>query len=319
MSEDDKTINFDDEGEGVTVEFSGEEDEEAIITPNTPDEEDEDAAKLKEQDLAPPKKADKKDSHADELGEYSAKVQKRINDLTAKRRTAEAEGTEAVRVSKVLQEENQKLKGQLQNLDTGYLSEYDSRLTSEDEAATKALKAAMEAEDPEAQIAAQKILTRVAVERDKHTAAKTRSATAVARREEEEKVAKEAPAAPTAPKPDPRAAAWAKERDWFGEHKGMTFTALSISQELIETEGVDPTSDEYYTKLDERMVEQFPAQLGKKPAPPKKKTIVAPAGDSASKKLPGRKRSVRLTASQVAIANRLNVPLDEYAKYVKEE
>jgi hypothetical protein len=257
----------------------------------------------------------------DELGEYSKNVQSRIKRLTEKYRKEERDREEAVRFSQQLLEENKKLKGRMQQLDTGYLSEYGTRLQTQTEAAKRAYKEAYEAGDPDRMSEAQMAMSNLAIEQQRYNNAKARA-------EQDQRLQTERAQAPqqqapvaAAPqpqqaKPDPKAQGWAQKNAWFGEDRIMTTAAFAVHQGLIEDEGFDPNSDEYYTELDRRMRKEFPHKFqGQKSGGG---TQVASAGSSASRSTKQGRRTVKLTPSQVAIAKKLNVPLEEYAKYVKD-
>jgi len=256
----------------------------------------------------------------DELGEYSKNVQSRIKRLTEKYRKEERDREEAVRLSQQLLEENKKLKSRVQQLDSGYLSEYGTRLQTQTEAAKRAYKEAYEAGDADRMAEAQMQMSNLAIELQRYNSAKTRV-------DQDQRLqaerAQPAPAAapvqqaqPRAPQPDPKAESWAQRNTWFGEDRVMTTAAFAIHQGLIEDEGFDPQSDEYYTELDKRLRREFPHKFqGQKSGGG---TQVASAGSSASRSTKQGRRTVKLTPSQVAIAKKLNVPLEEYAKYVKD-
>jgi len=262
-------------------------------------------------------KAEAEEPAADEeLESYSKNVQSRIKKLTEKYRQEERDREEAVRLSQQLLEENKNLKTRMQTLDTGFLNERDSSLKARTEAAKRALKEAYEAGNVDGQVEAQQAMSNLAVEQQQVNSAKVQA--------QRQKQAAQQPA-PTpapqaqqqAPKPDEKAAKWAEKNSWFGEDRVMTGAAFALHTELTEEQGFDATSDEYYGEVDRRMREEFPHKF----QTPKKTggAQVATAAASASRKPhhTGR-RSVRLSPSQVAIAKKLGVPLEEYAKYVKD-
>jgi len=257
----------------------------------------------------------------DELGEYSKNVQSRIKRLTEKYRKEERDREEAVRFSQQLLEENKKLKGRMQQLDTGYLSEYGTRLQTQTEAAKRAYKEAYEAGDPDRMSEAQMAMSNLAIEQQRYNNAKARvEQDQRLQTERAQAPQQQAPVAaapqPQQAKPDPKAQGWAQKNTWFGEDRVMTTAAFAVHQGLIEDEGFDPNSDEYYTELDRRMRKEFPHKFqGQKSGGG---TQVASAGSSASRSTKQGRRTVKLTPSQVAIAKKLNVPLEEYAKYVKD-
>ena len=257
----------------------------------------------------------------DELGEYSKNVQSRIKRLTEKYRKEERDREEAVRLSQSLLEENKKLKSRMQQLDTGYLSEYGTRLQTQTEAAKRAYKEAYEAGDPDRMAEAQMAMSNLAIEQQRYNNAKARAdqdqrlQTQRAQTPQQQAPAAAAPQ-PQQAKPDPKAQGWAQKNTWFGEDRVMTTAAFAIHQGLIEDEGFDPNSDEYYTELDKRMRREFPHKFQSQKSGGG--TQVASAGSSASRSTKQGRRTVKLTPSQVAIAKKLNVPLEEYAKYVKD-
>jgi hypothetical protein len=264
----------------------------------------------------------KQASGDEELDSYSKGVQNRIKKLTEKYRQEERDKAEALRVSQQLLEENKKLKTRMQALDTGYLSEYGTRLQSQTEAAKRAYKEAYEAGDTDRMLEAQQALSNIAIETQRYNTAKTRAeqqAKMQVQRQEQPVQQQQVAQQPQQqqPQPDPRAQSWAEKNDWFGQDKVMTASAFAIHQQLVEEEGFDPQTDEYYTEVDKRIRSEFPHkfQTAKKSGGGSQ---VASAGNSASRSNKQGRRSVKLTHSQVAIAKKLGVPLEEYAKYVKE-
>ena len=253
----------------------------------------------------------------DELSSYSTKVQARISRITEKYRKEQRDREEATRVAQRLLEENNQLKSRVQALDTGYLTEYGSRLEHQEHLVKGAYRVAYESGDSDAMLAAQEDLAKIVLEKQRYATAKQRSEAAPARAQQMEREAPVAQqqAAPQV-KPDPKAQGWAEKNKWFGEDRIMTTAAIAIHQTLIEDEGFDPSSNEYYTEIDRRLRTEFPHKFAARK--PGGGSQVAPAGNSASRSTTQERRTVRLTPSQVAIAKRLNVPLEEYAKYVKD-
>ena len=248
----------------------------------------------------------------DELDEYSSGVKSRINELTKKYREEERQKQTAIQFAENVRKENESLKQRMESLDKGYMEQFDGRVTSEIESAKRILKEAHETGDVDAIVNAQESLADLTVQ-------KTNSRVAREKPEGQEVPQAEAPAAAPAaapaPAPDPKAEKWAQENDWFGQDEVMTYGAFGIHRRMVEDEGFDPSSDEYYTELDSRLRNEFPNKFDSK-ARSTGGRKVASAESSASRKKSGRK-TVRLTPSQVAIAKKLNVPLDDYAKYVK--
>ena len=259
--------------------------------------------------------ADRVESGEDELNDYSKSVQKRISKLTEKYREAERQGNEATTIAQKLLEENQQLKNRMQKLDSGYLTEYGARIESQIGAARKAYKEAYESGDTDAMIEAQEALARATGEKDRYDIAKRRADEQKPQyaQQQQPQYAQQPQQAPQA---DPKAQGWAEKNEWFGQDEVMTYAAFGVHRKLVEEEGFDPTSDEYYNEIDRRMRAEFPQKFaGKKSST---KSQVASAGSSASRTTKQGRRSVKLSPSQIAIAKKLNVPLEEYAKYVKE-
>ncbi len=249
----------------------------------------------------------------DELSGYSQKVKSRINKLTAKARAEERDRQEAQRLAEQLYYENQRLQERIKGLDTGYLSEYGTRLEAQSIAAKDAFKKAYDSGDSDAIAAAQEQMSKIAIDQERFRLAKQRND---APRQTQPQQQVQQYQQPAAPQPDPKAQTWAQRNEWFGSDKMLTAAAMALHSTLVEDEGFDPTSDEYYSEIDRRIRREFPSrfQTAKTAAPAR----VASAASSASKAAVSGRRSVKLSASQVAMAKRLNVPLEEYAKYVKD-
>lgn len=253
----------------------------------------------------------------DELDNYSKGVQKRIKKLTEKYRQEERDREEAVRLAQTLREENEKLKNQMQSSQQGYLNEYGSRLENQLNLAKQAYKDAHDRGDVDKMFDAQQVLSKISIEQERYRLAKAQQEKLSVQREPEAAAPaqQQAPQQQAAPKPDPRAESWAEKNEWFGQDEVMTYAAFGIHRRLVEEEGFDPTSDEYYNEIDRRMASEFPHKLaGQKSG---RSGQVASVDTSASRKKSGR-RTVKLSPSQVAIAKKLGVPLEEYAKYVKD-
>ena len=252
-----------------------------------------------------------------DLSEYSDSVKKRISKLTNRFREEERQKQSAIDYAESVKKQNEELKTRLDKLDTSFVGEFDTRVEAQAQAAKEAYKKALESGDADALYDAQQNISRIALEEARLKQVK-------AQREEQTKKAEvngsTPPAAtpPPPPKPDPKAEEWAKRNTWFGQDQTMTYAAFGLHKQLIEDEGFDATSDEYYTELDNRIRSEFPhkfQETTKRSSGPR----VASAGATASKTAsPKGRRTVKLTPSQIAIAKRLNVPLEEYAKYVKE-
>jgi len=254
-------------------------------------------------------------SSEEELESYSKGVQNRIKKLTEKYRHEQRDKEEAVRLSQELKKENEELAKRVKALDTGYLSEYGTRLESQTEAAKRMLKEAYEAGDSDKLADAQQLISNIAVEQNRYNTAKAR-ADSQANAQPQPQPQQQQPVQQR-PQPDPRAVAWKDENTWFGTDRVMTAAAMAVHSQLTEEEGFDPNTDEYYTEIDKRLRQELPQKF-----PGTKKSgggsQVASAGNSASRSTKQGRRSVKLSHSQVAIAKKLGVPLEEYAKYVKD-
>ena len=259
-------------------------------------------------------------SDADEEDQFeraSNATQKRINQLTKKMRQAEREREEAIRYAQQVQSESTSLKERLNTLDSSYVTEFSGRVQSELASAENALKNAMEIGDTQGVVEANRRITALAIQADRAAQARRDSQIQKQHAELQRQQMVQARQQPAAPRrPDPKAEAWASEREWFGSDETMTYAAFGIHKQLIEDEGIDPSSDEYYSELDKRMAEAFPHKFKNGPKGKRPAQTVASVNRSASS---GRgKKQVRLTSNQVIMAKKLGVPLEEYAKYVKE-
>ena len=247
-----------------------------------------------------------------ELQDVGKRAQDRIKKLTTKYKNEERAKQEAERKAQEAALENEQLKERLKNLDHGYISEYGTRLDAQLEQAKKNYRDAHEAGDVDKMFDAQQALSKISIEQERHRIAKDRQEAQVKQVEQQ---TQQLQAQPQQAPVDPKAQAWAEKNEWFGEDQVMTSTAMGIHQKLSE-EGFDLSSDEYYDEIDRQLKNLFPEKFNNGRANGGS-ARVAPADTSASRKKQGR-RTVRLTPSQVAIAKKLNVPLEEYAKYVKE-
>ena len=253
-----------------------------------------------------------------EIEQYSESVQKRINRLTKKMRDAERREEEAIKYAQNVQAEAEKIRQRMETLDQGFMNEYGQRLSIQQEQAEANLRRAVELGDAEGQIAAQKELTNLTIAADGYTRAQ-RQAESRAQQAPQEVPQQAPPQAqePQRQRPDPKAEVWAEKNSWFGNDEAMTFAAFGIHKKLIEDEGVDPQSDDYYNELDSRIKRVFPHKFGEEQSTGRKPAQTV-AGVSRSTKTGRSGKRVKLSQTQVAIAKKLGVPLEEYAKYVKE-
>jgi hypothetical protein len=253
----------------------------------------------------------------DQFEKADSATQKRINRLTKKMREAERREAEAVNYAKQVQAESEQLKTRMNNLDTNYVNEFSSRVTTQTKQAQDAMARAMEVGDTKAAVEAQQQLTELAIQNDRAQQAKIQQERYQKQFEAQQQAQVNQPMPQQQPepkRPDPKAEQWAVKNDWFGQDEAMTYAAFGIHKRLVEEEGFDPQSDDYYNELDRRISDEFPHKFEKQSRRP------AQTVASASRQTTGRsgKRQVRLTPSQIAIAKKLGVPLEEYAKYVKE-
>ena len=254
---------------------------------------------------------DKQQDNTKEVEEYSESVKKRIAKLTKKMREAERQREEALRYAESVKKERDQFKTQANTLDKDYTTEMENRISGQLAAAQAKLTAARQAEDPKAETEALTAISQLGYEQGRLAELKTQN-------EMREKAAKEEPVRqqPTTQQPtqapDPKAAAWAEKNEWFGTDSAMTYTAFDLHRKITEEEGIDPKSDEYYEEIDKRIRLEFPHKFDKTVKQQTSKPTQTVASATRSPKT-GRK-SVRLTPSQVAIAKKLGVPLEEYAK-----
>jgi hypothetical protein len=241
-------------------------------------------------------------------------TQKRIDRLTKKMREAERREQEALRYAQAIQTEANDLKQRMSNLDTNYVAEYTTRVNTQMQQVESALARAIEIGDSKATVEAQRALTNLAIQQDRANQAKIQQdryrqqQAAAAQYQAQQPMPAQQPR-----RPDPKAEQWALRNTWFGSDEAMTYAAFGIHKKMVESEGFDPQSDEYYTELDRRIADKFGnsgSASNRRPA----QTVVG-----ASRNVSGRSgKKVRLSPSQVAIAKKLGVPLEEYAKYVRD-
>jgi hypothetical protein len=305
--EEKKMVPIDTSGPDATIDIEEVKDESVVET------------EAPKQETQEPVKEETQEKKQDEnLEDYRKCVQARIAKLTRKMREAERREQAALDYAKGVEEKRKQLEARFQKTDSDYIKKFETTISSGMEAAQKELAAAIEAGDAQAQVEANKRIATLAFENAKLEQAKQG-------REEKAKVTQPAPPFEQKPvqqpqmddpiNPDPRAEAWAAKNTWFGTDKPMTYTAFEIHKDLTEKEGYDPNSDEYYAEVDKRIRIDFPHKFGN--TEDKQSTAPVQTVASANRSVkPGRKQ-VRLTSSQVAIAKKLGVPLEEYAKQLK--
>jgi len=245
-------------------------------------------------------------------------TQKRIDRLTKKMRSAEREREEAIRYAQQVQTEAQKLKEHMNSLNQGYMTEYSGRLETQMETAEQELARAIEMGDTKGVVEAQRKITGLAIENDRARQTKLQQDRYAQQAAAQQQVQAQQPMPAQQPRrPDPKAEDWATKNDWFGSDEAMTYAAFGIHKKLVESEGFDPQSDDYYNELDRRMADEFPHKLknsggNRRPA----QTVASVSRGNTNGRKTGK---VRLSKTQVAMAKKLGVPLEEYAKYVREQ
>ena len=313
-----KTVDIDTTGPGADVEIKDEkeeelkpveepvkESEEKVQEPRTPEQEPEVKAeeKLEEKTEEKPK---------EELEQYSEGVQKRIAKLTKKWREAERQKEAALDYAKGVQAEHSQLQTRFSKMEPNYVKALENRVASGMDAAKAKLTQAREANDINAEVEAQKSIAQLGIEEVRLNALKDRQS------QEKEKDVKTPTLQDTVgktPPPDPRAEDWASKNEWFGKDSAMTYTAFDYHKKLTEQEGFDPNSTEYYAEIDKRMRIAFPHKFDNTKSQESTKPTQTVA--SAKRSVQHGRKTVRLTSSQVAIAKKLGVPLEEYAKQLK--
>ena len=315
MNEEAKQEELVEEGEVVEVDLPEEKTSGKIADLATPEETDQEAEKAIEDVSEEPQQKSE-----DELEDYSEKVKKRIGTLTRKLREAERGQESAYEYAKRIAEENQVLKSRSTSLDKSYLNEAESRLKSQKAQALAALKNAHEVADYDKVAKAQEVLAKIAVEENKVSESKV-----VIEQQEEQQVdyqnyypnqaLQNQTQQAAVPELVGRDKEWVENNEWFGQDEVMTMGAMAINKQL-ESEGFDLGSEEYYSEVDKRIREEFPQKFNESSVKSKPQQKVASAGRVAGN-TSSNKRQVKLSPSEVQMAKRLNVPLDEYAKYVK--
>ena len=256
-------------------------------------------------------KSDKQQDNSREVEEYSEGVKKRIAKLTKKMREAERQKEEALRYAQSIKQERDRFKTTADSLDKNYVTEMEGRISSSIAAAQAKLAAARTNEDSKAEVEALTAISQLGYEQGKLAELKTQH-------QVQETAARERPVQPQqpiqqTPVRDPKAEAWAEKNEWFGKDNAMTYTAFDLHRKLTEEEGMDPQSDEYYAEVDRRIRLEFPHKFDR-PVEEKQTTKPTQNVASATRSTKSGRKSVRLTSSQVAIARKLGVPLEEYAK-----
>ena len=297
-----KMVDLDTTGEGQEVELQ---EEESTKEKKVEEEKVEVASEEKAEDTK-----DEEENKDDGLDKYSKNVQRRIKKLLDRIEKSEQREAEALKFAESAKKKAQEAEDRMQSLDANYVSEYETRVKSQIEQAKKALADARMSNDVNAEVEAQRSLTRLAIEEERAIVSKEQRDKVLKEKENSKVQDQDTTQAPPR-QPDPRAEEWAKENEWFGKDEAMTFTALAHHKKLLN-QGFDPKSDDYYTEINQYMKEQFPQKFEKEV---KEKAPQTVSGASRTGKTTGAKK-VKLTPSQVAIAKKLGLTLEQYAKYV---
>jgi len=322
--EKDKIIDLPSDGPGVEVTLPEEKVKEGAQEVAVPEVKPEGEVEIKEE--APKKETETKELIQEapktetpkekELEEYGEGVKKRIAKLTKRMRESERQRDEATRYARSVISDKKSLEERLTKLDTGYVSEMENRITSGLEAAKGKLTTAREAGIITDEVDAQKEIAKLGYEEARLAELKINQAAKKPKKEEKSEFNQQTnirQEQPQRPKPDARATEWAEKNRWFGSNNAMTYTAFDMHRKLVEEEGYDPQSEDYYGELDRRIKLEFPHKFGNVTEQTTKPTQTVASATRNVNRGTGRK-TVKLTSSQVAIAKKLNVPLEEYAK-----
>jgi len=311
MPKEEKTVDIDTTGPGAEVNIEEEkkekEKEEVEVVEPVKEEPVVEKEEVKEEKVEEKPVEEKK-----ELEQYSEGVQKRISKLTKKWREAERQKEAALDYAKGVQYEHSQLKTKFSKLEPNYVKALENRVTAGMDAAKAKLTTAREAGDINAEVDAQKSIAQLGIEEVRLNALKDRQSQD---KEKEVKTPSLQDTVGRTPPPDPKAEAWAEKNAWFGKDNAMTYTAFDYHKKLTEEEGFDPNSDEYYAEINKRMQLDFPHKFGKTDS--QESTKLTQTVASAKRSVNPSRKTIRLTSSEVAIAKKLGVPLEEYAKQLK--
>ena len=317
--EENKTVDIDTSGPEVDVELENDSTENELevqneTTENNTESNDSTEKYSEQSDVQTSKQENKKEPTEDELKQYSESVQKRIAKLTKKWREAERQKDEALTYAQRVMEDKKKSEEKLSKLEPSFLKTTEEGIKAGLESAKAKLAAAREAGDINAEVEAQSLISEYAYKQAKFVEAKA----------EQEEINKSRETQVRQPEvnldrrqvaqgtPDPKAEEWASKNTWFGRDTAMTYTAFDLHKKLTEEEGYDPQSDEYYQEIDKRIRLEFPQKFATNEVKETAKPVQTVA--SAKRSTKSGRKTVRLTPSQVAIAKKLGVPLEEYAK-----
>ena len=324
QNEEEKMVDIDTSGPGAEVELPEEakpENEVEVSNEETKNsiESNDSAEKSDEQPAVQEDPTTKQETNTEEqkkeLDDYSEGVKRRIAKLTKKMREAERREVAALEYAQKVQTEQQQLKTRFSKLDTGYVSEMENRIKSSMESAAAKLAKAREDGDLKAEVAASTEISKLGYEEARLAEIKSKQETKVQEKEVPQQPQYQQQETQQPVNPDPKAQKWASENSWFGQNEAMTYTAFGLHKKLTEEEGFDPQSDEYYSEIDKRIRLEFPNKFGitEKQTTEKPTQVVA----SASRNSKPSRKTVKLTSSQIAIAKKLGVPLEDYAKQLR--
>ena len=328
--EEKKTVDIDTSGPGAEISVAEEKDEAVVETGSkeqeteTKESNEETNENNNQSDDSSEKSTEQSDVQASEtkkedekLEEYSKGVQGRIAKLTRKMREAERREKAALDYAKAVDEKRIQLESRFKKSDSEYLKKLESNVNLGLESAKRELSTAIETGDAKSQVDINKRIAELSFEnarlQEKKQNAESMAKETPVKLSDGGKLPEQTPS--ELPEPDPRAEDWASNNTWFGQDRAMTFTAFEIHKDLVEKEGFDPKSNEYYSEIDKRIRVDFPSKFGNNEKQTTSKPVQSVASANRSVK-PGRK-TVKLTSSQVAIAKKLGVPLEEYAKQLK--
>jgi len=309
-----KTVDIETTGPGAEVSIEEEKKEVEVVEPVKEEPVKEEPVEEKKEEVKEKQETsdEKPVEEKKELEEYSEGVQRRISKLTKKWREAERQKEAALDYAKGVQYEHSQLKTKFSKLEPNYVKALENRVTSGIDAAKAKLEKAREAGDINAEVDAQKSIAQLGIEEVRLNALKDRQS------QDKEQAVKTPSLMDTVgktPPPDPKAEAWAEKNAWFGKDNAMTYTAFDYHKKLTEDEGFDPKTDDYYAEIDKRMKLDFPHKFGKTDS--QESTKLTQTVASAKRSVNPSRKTIRLTSSEVAIAKKLGVPLEEYAKQLK--
>jgi hypothetical protein len=321
-TEEQKTVDIDTSGPGAEINIEEKKDESVVETEAPKQEQVETKQEeVKEEVKEEPKEELKEGSEPEEkkdeekLEDYSKGVQARIAKLTRKMREAERREKAALDYAKAVEGKRKTLDSKFGQVNKDYVTQFEKRVKDGMDSAQKELSTAIESGDATAQVNAQKRIAALSIDEARLNVMKETTPVEEKQVKLEDAVDLPRETPSELPNPDPRAEEWAANNTWFGQNRPMTFTAFEIHKDLVEKEGFDPKSNEYYAEVDKRIRLEFPNKFDIKDSNPSARPTQTVA--SARRVVRPSTKTVKLTSSQVAIAKKLGVPLEEYAKQLK--